>query len=128
MQGLAEVIAGVALLATYASSALGWGFTLVIGGAVWVSVGELFMVSLFIRARHRITRSALGRLYGFRWALAGHPGCLPSLVRLRAGSWPTGLARWLVLLQLRCVCVHPRRHCHGVATQLHRQVMHARST
>jgi hypothetical protein len=34
---------------------------------VWVSIGELFLVSLFIRARHRIARSALGRLYGFSY-------------------------------------------------------------
>ncbi|EFN57342.1 hypothetical protein CHLNCDRAFT_57175 [Chlorella variabilis] len=67
VKGLTQVIAGVVLLASFASPALGWGFTAVIGAAVWVSVGELFLVSLFIRARHRIARSALGRLYGFSY-------------------------------------------------------------
>ena len=35
------------------------------GGAVLLSIGELVLVSAVIRGRHRVARSALGRLYGF---------------------------------------------------------------
>ena len=125
LQGLTQVIAGVVLLASFASPALGWGFTAVIGetsslppppppslllsrrifhkpsnfccchrcriagAAVWVSVGELFLVSLFIRARHRIARSALGRLYGFSYDVFSsiHGVISMALQRSFAGEW-----------------------------------------
>lgn len=66
-QGLTQVIAGVALLVAFAGPAMGGRFTELIAAAVLASVTELVLVSLLIRQRHRMARSALGRLYGFSY-------------------------------------------------------------
>jgi hypothetical protein len=58
-------------------------------GAVAVGAAELCCVSLVIRARHRVARSALGRLYGFAFdCFSSMPGIIAmALQRTFADSY-----------------------------------------
>jgi hypothetical protein len=73
-------------------------------GAVAVGAAELCCVSLVIRARHRVARSALGRLYGFAFdCFSSMPGIIAmALQRTFAGGW---LRRGLACLSLDRCCL-----------------------
>lgn len=89
LQGLTQVVAGVALLVAFAGPALGGRFSQLIGVAVVASGAELVLVSLLIRQRHRMARSALGRLYGFSYDVFSsiHGVIAMALQRTFAGAW-----------------------------------------